>query len=132
MNQDPNPFSLKPEAKVTNQISSYCDKNDETCSFTYLPSAGTDMCFAANNTSLFNILSEKEQCGYPSNVPPSNIIGGKKTAPGRYSYTALLGYKKDKNEVYNNLEYYQIFFNFMNSRQSSFEYLSLKKKFQLS
>jgi len=78
-NQNPAPSSVDIKPKVANVISSSCDKDDENCS-TYLPSA------------------EKGQCGYPSHVPPSNIIGGKKTTPGRYSYTALLGYE-DNNEV---------------------------------
>ena len=51
---------------------------------------------------MFNNLTEKEQCGYPSNVPPSSVIGGKVADPGRYSYTALLGYedKENNNEVH--------------------------------
>ena len=98
-NQDPAPSSVDIKPKVVNVISSSCDKDDENC-FTYLPSAGL---FLATKYQFFedllsNIFSEKGQCGYPSKVPPSNIIGGKKTTPGRYSYTALLGYE-DNNEV---------------------------------
>ena len=50
---------------------------------------------------LISYFSEKEQCGFPSNVPPSNIIGGRKTFPGKYPYTGLVGFK-DNDEVKTN------------------------------
>jgi len=76
-NPEPEPaFSTLPQL----ESSSSCNKDDETCSYTYLPSA------------------EKEQCGFPSNVPPSNIIGGRKTFPGKYPYTGLVGFK-DNDEI---------------------------------